>query len=123
MAARPRQNPRLKIYEAGLESELTSVLEITLHRRRHPPPRPPIPPPLPLPAPRARLLGGLVLFVLDVLPRGLQLCLMRSTFFIVHRQSPLGPVDPSFRALSRRLKFMFRRHKFNKDSPLLEVTC
>jgi len=32
------------------------------------------------------------------------------------RQSPLGPVDPSFRALSGRLKFTVRRHKFNKDS-------
>ena len=38
-------------------------------------------------------------------------------FFIVHRQSPLGPVDISFRALSGRLKFMVRRHKFIKDSP------
>jgi len=28
-----------------------------------------------------------------------------------------GPVDPSFRALSGRLKFTVRRHKFNKDSP------
>ena len=33
-----------------------------------------------------------------------------------YRQSPLGPVDPSFRALSGRLKFTVRRHKFNKDS-------
>jgi len=30
--------------------------------------------------------------------------------------SPLGPVDPSFRALSGRLKFTARRHKLNKDS-------
>ena len=31
-----------------------------------------------------------------------------------------GPIDPSFRALSRRLKFTVRRHTFNKDSfPLL----
>ena len=29
--------------------------------------------------------------------------------------SLLGPVDPSFRALSGRLKFTARRHKFNKD--------
>ena len=29
-------------------------------------------------------------------------------------QSPSGPVDPSFRALSGRLKFTVRRHKFNK---------
>ena len=28
----------------------------------------------------------------------------------------LGPVDPSFRALSGRLKLTVRRHKFNKDS-------
>jgi hypothetical protein len=26
-----------------------------------------------------------------------------------------GPVDPSFRALSGRLKFSLRRHKFNED--------
>ena len=31
------------------------------------------------------------------------------------RQSPLGPVDPSFRALSGRVEFLVRRHKFNKD--------
>ena len=30
--------------------------------------------------------------------------------------SLLGPVDPSFQALSGRLKFTVRRHKFNKDS-------
>ena len=37
---------------------------------------------------------------------------------VVHRVSSslLGPVDPSFRALSGRLKFIVRRHKFNKDS-------
>ena len=34
----------------------------------------------------------------------------------VCRQSPLGPVDPSFGALAGRLKFTVRRHKFNKDS-------
>jgi len=28
-----------------------------------------------------------------------------------------GPVDTSFRALSERLTFTVRRHKFNKDSP------
>ena len=28
----------------------------------------------------------------------------------------LGPVIPSFRALSGRLKFTIRHHKFNKDS-------
>ena len=33
----------------------------------------------------------------------------------------LGPVDPSFRALSGRLKFAVRRHKFNKDSLCSEV--
>ena len=37
---------------------------------------------------------------------------------IVYRQSPLGPVDPSFRALSGRLQFTVRRHKFNKYSLL-----
>ena len=36
--------------------------------------------------------------------------------YIVYRQSPLGPVDPSFRALSGRLKFTVRHHKFNNDS-------
>ena len=36
------------------------------------------------------------------------------------RQSS-GPVDPPFRALSGRLKFMVRRHKFNKDSSLPAV--
>ena len=35
---------------------------------------------------------------------------------MVYRQSPSGPVDPSFRALSGRLKLKTRRHKFNKDS-------
>ena len=30
--------------------------------------------------------------------------------------SLLGPVDPSFRALSGRLGFTVRRHKFSKDS-------
>ena len=36
----------------------------------------------------------------------------------VHRVSSscLGLVDPSFRALSGRLKFRVRRHKFNTDS-------
>ena len=35
--------------------------------------------------------------------------------YIVHRRSHLGPVDPSFRALSGSLKFTVRRHKFNED--------
>ena len=35
--------------------------------------------------------------------------------------SPLGPVDPSFRALSRRLQFTARRHTFNKDSRYRQV--
>jgi len=34
--------------------------------------------------------------------------------YIVYRQSPLGPVDPSFRALSGRLKCTVRRHKLIK---------
>jgi len=33
-----------------------------------------------------------------------------------HVSSSLGPVDPSLRALSGRLKFTVRRHKFNRDS-------
>ena len=36
--------------------------------------------------------------------------------YIVYLRSPLVPVDPSFRALSGRLKFTVRCHKFNKDS-------
>jgi len=40
---------------------------------------------------------------------------------MVHRQRPLGPVDPSFRALSGRLEFAVRRHKFNKDSLLFQL--
>jgi len=40
---------------------------------------------------------------------------------VVHRVSSslLGPVVPSFRALSRRLKFTVRRHKVNEDSLIL----
>ena len=37
-------------------------------------------------------------------------------FCIGHRQSPLDPVDPSFRALYGRLQSTVRRHKFNQDS-------
>ena len=32
----------------------------------------------------------------------------------------LGPINPSFRAISGRLKFTVRRHKFNQDSLSLE---
>ena len=37
---------------------------------------------------------------------------------VVHRVSSslVGPVVPSFRALSGRLKCTVRRHKFNEDS-------
>ena len=35
--------------------------------------------------------------------------------------SRLGPVDPSFRALSRRLRFEVRRYKFNEDSLSLSL--
>jgi len=36
-------------------------------------------------------------------------------FFVAHLfGSPLSPAHPSFRALSGRLKFTVRRHKFNK---------
>ena len=45
----------------------------------------------------------------------------QSQLFIVHRQSPLGPVDPSFRALSGRVEFLVRRHKFNKDCLLSQL--
>ena len=34
-------------------------------------------------------------------------------------QSPSSPVDPSVRALSGRLEFTVRRHKFNEDSLLV----
>ena len=37
-------------------------------------------------------------------------------FYIVYRYSLLGPVDPSCRALSERLKLTVRRHKFKHDS-------
>jgi len=39
-------------------------------------------------------------------------------YHVVHRVSSslLGPVVPSVRALSGRLKFTVRRHQFNKDS-------
>jgi hypothetical protein len=37
-------------------------------------------------------------------------------FNIVYRQGPLGPADPSFRALSGRLKFTVRRHKLDSLS-------
>ena len=33
----------------------------------------------------------------------------------------LGPVDPSFGALSRRLKLTVQRHKFNQDSIFLRL--
>jgi len=49
-------------------------------------------------------------------PRGGQ---ARTAVFLRVSSSLLGPVDPSFRALSGRLKFTVRRHKFNKDSLLL----
>ena len=44
---------------------------------------------------------------------------------VVHRVSSslLGPVAPSFRALSGRLTFTVRRHKFNKDSHSAEGRC
>ena len=42
------------------------------------------------------------------------------TLFPLRSVCLLGPVDPSFRAPSGRLKFTVRRHKFNKDSPSLE---
>ena len=35
---------------------------------------------------------------------------------ITLQASLFNPVDPSFRALSGRLKFTIRRHKFNKES-------
>ena len=61
--------------------------------------------------------GGAVSYERDT-PVDVYLFLTRVAyrFYIVYRQSLLGPVDPSFRALSGRLKFTVRRHKFNKDS-------
>ena len=37
-------------------------------------------------------------------------------------QPSLGPLDPSFRALSGHLEFTVRRDKFNKDSLALDET-
>ena len=60
----------------------------------------------------------------DVLARGAQRhyhmlsCTVRA---FRKRQSPLGPVDPSLRALSGRPKFTGRRNNYNKDSPSFEV--
>ena len=44
-------------------------------------------------------------------------CKMNGRLQILHRLSSslLGPVDPSFRALSGRLQIAVRRHKFNQD--------
>ena len=42
--------------------------------------------------------------------------LLAGNTFIVYRQSPLGPIDPSFQALFGCLKLTFRRHNFNKDT-------
>ena len=42
--------------------------------------------------------------------------LVRGCRDLLVSSSLLGPVDPSFRALSGRLEFTVRRHKFNKDS-------
>ena len=39
------------------------------------------------------------------------------------RKSPGGPKDPSFRALSGRLKLTVRRHKFNEDSLSQGLGC
>jgi hypothetical protein len=46
---------------------------------------------------------------------------LRRVVYIVYRQSPSGPVDPSFGALTGRLKFTVRRHECNKDSLSLVV--
>ena len=45
-------------------------------------------------------------------------CGCATSLKVVHRvsSSRLGPADPSFRALSGRLKLTVRHHKFNKDS-------
>ena len=57
----------------------------------------------------------------DVVVLGQVLVVRVPHCFIVYCQSPLGPVDPSFRALSGRIKFTVRRHKLNKDSLLQGV--
>ena len=51
--------------------------------------------------------------------RDIEIAQRASLLQVVHRVSSslLGPVDLSFRALSGRLKFTVRRHKFNEDSP------
>ena len=47
---------------------------------------------------------------------GLVCCVCVSCVSLVSVWGLLGPVDPSFRALSGRLESTVRRHKFNKDS-------
>ena len=44
-----------------------------------------------------------------------QRVILNEAYEFLVSSSLLGPVDPSFRALSGRLKFTVRRHKFNKD--------
>ena len=53
--------------------------------------------------------------------KGVHICSSIIDFHIVYRQSPLGPVDLSFRALSGRLKFTVRRHKFNERFSLFRA--
>ena len=57
-------------------------------------------------------------------PRWTETELVEDCFALVYRQSPLGPVDPSFQALSGRLKFTVRRDQFNADlfSPSVGLT-
>ena len=46
-----------------------------------------------------------------------QISMVLEPFLGIHLYARLsGPEDPSFRALSGRLKLTVRRHKFNKDS-------
>ena len=49
-------------------------------------------------------------------PPACQTLFVADKLYIENRPSLFGPVDPSFRALSGRLKFTVRSHKFDKDS-------
>ena len=57
-------------------------------------------------------------------PKGLQIVyrcslLVADRLYIVYRRSPLGPVDPSIRALSGRLKFTVQRHKAEESERVI----
>ena len=53
-------------------------------------------------------------------PESLFFSVSGPSWFQIELTSLSGPVDPSFRALSGRLNFVVRRHKFNKDCLLFQ---